>query len=499
MERQEQAPEAARGRQRALPPARPRPPVASSSQRLLPRRPPAAPPPAPTSQPPSRMRPLSTPAARPEAAHGAAQRILEDMATNEKASKRRRSVMDEDTGDSDESSDGDDQTAPDGNAAARGRRRASLHLSEATGLAREGTSFLEARSVGPETLRRYREAVSRFEVFARRRGLSLGADEDVDNALVQFFTNEYFQGRHPSRGERTLSGLMMLKPQFSRMGSRKVPRAWRALRGWRRQTPTVTRKPLPWPFWAVMAVEIAKEVPSMAVFTLMGVSGYFRPSELLSLRRCDLIAPAAGVLDHWSVLLFPEDVGRASKTGLFNDSVVLDDDRLDFLIPLWRRMASPSRTELAWSFNYPEYLAAFKRAAARLDCPSVCPYQMRHSGPSIDLADHRRTLDEAQRRGRWAQARSMQRYERRARLTAEWAKVPARTQAAGMACAKQLAARILGPVKSCSANATLGYMGDMSRSSEAMVLSDGRAGASSSTAVVGYTEPRRGTTLRSGW
>ncbi len=43
----------------------------------------------------------------------------------------------------------------------------------------------------------------------------------------------------------------------------------------------------------------------MAVFTLTGVSGYLRPSDLLYMRRCDLIPPAAGVLETWSALLFP--------------------------------------------------------------------------------------------------------------------------------------------------------------------------------------------------
>ena len=61
----------------------------------------------------------------------------------------------------------------------------------------------------------------------------------------------------------------MLEPEFSVMGRRRVPRAWRALKGWKRLTPVVTRKPLPWPFWAGMSLEIAKVSPSMGCFTLM--------------------------------------------------------------------------------------------------------------------------------------------------------------------------------------------------------------------------------------
>ena len=201
------------------------------------------------------------------------------------------------------------------------------------------------------------------------------------------------------------------------------------MKGWRRLTPAVTRKPLPWPFWVGLAVTMPDANLSMAIFTLMCVSGYFRSSELLSIRRCDLVPPAAGVLRCWSILLFPEERGRASKTGIFSDSVELDDERLTFLEPVWRSMAAESSTDLAWGFSYHDYLAEFKKGVAKLLCPKVVPYQMRHSGPSIDLADRRRSLPEAQRRGRWAQASSMARYERRARLAAEWAKVPAAARA----------------------------------------------------------------------
>ncbi len=114
----------------------------------------------------------------------------------------------------------------------------------------------------------------------------------------------------------------------------------------------------------------------------------------------------------------------------FNDSVELDDPKILFLA--------------AWSFNYAEYTEVFKKAASRLQCPTVCPYQMRHSGPSIDLADKRRSLEEAQRRGRWAQPRLMMSYERRARLTAEWAKVPEATRRHCEACVPRLGEAILG-------------------------------------------------------
>ena len=107
-------------------------------------------------------------------------------------------------------------------------------------------------------------------------------------------------------------------------------------------------------------------------------------------------------------------------------------------------MAAAGSTEPARGFSYPDYLGEFKKAVAKLLCPKVVPYQMRHSGPSIDLADRRRTLAEAQRRRRWAQASSMARYERRARLAAEWAKVPTVTRTRCEASVGRLEELILG-------------------------------------------------------
>ena len=132
----------------------------------------------------------------------------------------------------------------------KSRRRLMLHLAEAVTLVGSKSSLLEARSVSEATLKTYRESLNLFKEFASRCHLPLNGDANVDAALVLYFTAEYFRGGHPSRGERTLAGLMMLEPEFSVMGRRRVPRSWRALRGWKRLTRVVTRKPLPWPLWA---------------------------------------------------------------------------------------------------------------------------------------------------------------------------------------------------------------------------------------------------------
>ena len=113
--------------------------------------------------------------------------------------------------------------------------------------------------------------------------------------------------------------------------------------------------------------------------------------------------------------------------------------------PLWRRLADPESRKPLFGFDYPTFLGHFRHAAATLKMPEVVPYHMRHSGPSTDLADRRRTMPEAQKRGRWSQPSSMLRYERRSRLAAEWQKVPGRVRTWCESAASRLAATVLDP------------------------------------------------------
>lgn len=284
---------------------------------------------------------------------------------------KRRHVRGEDEEDSEESSGHVSEGAVDGSRLERrrARRRLTRYFAEAMEKSASGSSFLERCSVSQTTLLGYQKVVS--------RRLGLRGDERVDCGLVEYFHCKYFEGKHPSLGERTLARVMMWDPNYSKLGLGRIPRAWRSLRGWRRFTPTISRKPLLWPFWARVAQVLSERHLGMAVFVLMGVSGYFRPSELMSVRRCEIIVPAREVLPVSSVLLFPEENKRAS----LSDSVELDDERLGWLDPIWRTMAEEGDEQSASGFKYPEFAAAFKQTVTLMQMGHMVAYQMRHSGP----------------------------------------------------------------------------------------------------------------------
>ena len=53
---------------------------------------------------------------------------------------------------------------------------------------------------------------------------------------------------------------------------------------------------------------------------------------------------------------------------------------------------------------------------------------MRHSGPSIDIAEGRRSLLQAKSRGRWGDSNNMRRYEKHAQLAKQFQALPASVQ-----------------------------------------------------------------------
>ena len=66
----------------------------------------------------------------------------------------------------------------------------------------------------------------------------------------------------------------------------------------------------------------------MAIFVLVALSSYARPSELLRCTVYSLVSPVFNTVDDWSLLLSPEQQGQPSKTGEYDTSLVLDSPHL---------------------------------------------------------------------------------------------------------------------------------------------------------------------------
>ena len=139
-----------------------------------------------------------------------------------------------------------------------------------------------------------------------------------------------------------------------------------------------------------------------------------------------------------------------SKTGAFDDTVVLDHPRRQWLGELLLAVvdkAHPGRLLLP-AVNARDFSRHLKQVASSLGI-TVVPYMARHGGASDDRATKVRTLDEVRKRGRWLSESSTRRYEKHGKLQGRLAKMPRgllqHREACAAAVADVMAFRVVPP------------------------------------------------------
>ncbi|CAK0867387.1 unnamed protein product [Prorocentrum cordatum] len=283
-------------------------------------------------------------------------------------------------------------------------------------------SITEAAAVG----RRSRLQCTRLlELFLRRSRLtSLAAPAaDAGAAVVRFFDELYLEGKVASTGEKLLAAIFMHVPDYQSKGKLALPRAYRALRGWRLLRPSRTRRPLPWAACMGVARQIWKISgrPALAVFWLLMVDTYLRPGEAFRL-TCGQVIPPQAHVPKVTIHINPDYMKRPSKTGEMDETV---DVARPWLGNLLVRLAQGPPSGPLWTFTMTEAKDVFERATRALHLDKLLPvlYTARHSGVSIDRFTGRISLQEVQRRGRWRQPSSVRRYEKRGLIQAVWSEM----------------------------------------------------------------------------
>ena len=308
--------------------------------------------------------------------------------------------------------------------------------------------FLEDRAVKPLTAKRYRKAVLHFLEFCRKQGLPTEMDAEVDSAMVLFLNELYMGGQQAAYANVIMAGFIHTWPEYNKLGAKKLARSWRCLKAFRLLSPSRSRRPWPLMIWCAVIFELSrKNLLLMGALVIFGLSSYARPGELLGLRRCDLIEPLLGTTSHWALLIRPEEVGVRTKTGDFDDSVIMDTVWLDsVLTPLLEILSKGRQEEAVFPFSYPCFCRNF-RAVLRslgLERSGLVPYAWRHSGPSIDRAKGLRSQEETGKRGRWRHPRSAARYEKAGRLGATLKGLDAKLLDHARTCERRLADIVLG-------------------------------------------------------
>ncbi|CAK0861934.1 unnamed protein product [Prorocentrum cordatum] len=283
-----------------------------------------------------------------------------------------------------------------------------------------GLSYLEKRSVGARSLETYRECALAFCAWAGFLLTAMPASAVLDVKLVEYMNKLFLEGVKSWRGEKLIAAMMFFHPDYGKSGGLYMPRALRTLKGWKRLSPSRSRKPLVFAIWAGIAVELARlGAPLAGVMVLIMVECYLRPGEMLGLTSNSFLPPCSHAVDNWVLLLFPESGTARSKTGSSDDSIPIDSGRMAWMHHIYRALRDRGSSQPLLGLTYPQFLALFRRAAHNIGVDAV-PYQGRHSGASLDRASNRRTQEEVQKRGRWATLTSVKRYEKAGRLNESW-------------------------------------------------------------------------------
>jgi hypothetical protein len=182
---------------------------------------------------------------------------------------------------------------------------------------------------------------------------------------------------------------------------------------------------MPWEIVCGLSmIQFAKGRFELGMAILIGTIFYLRPSELLNLKVRHIVAPlpeAGAGHRQWSLVLHEgeDELSKPSKTGVFDECLLLDLGKYSFLGDGLARLTSKRAGEERLIPCTARELAASLQEGGRLlgMSPPPMPYQLRHSGPSIDFSDGSRTLAGIKRRGRWRTDSSLRRYEKGAQLT----------------------------------------------------------------------------------
>ncbi|CAK0872205.1 unnamed protein product, partial [Prorocentrum cordatum] len=248
----------------------------------------------------------------------------------------------------------------------RRKRRALAHVEEAWDMPSAGASLLEQKAAQHQARKQCQAELDRWRELANHGDLKLVSDESADGMLARYFERDFFPGEQAHRGAKLLAALMHAELGFGWCGSRRVPGAWRALKGLRRLAPGRSRRPEPLCLWAGRANEMASRgEPRMALFVLVSVSTYLRPSSLLALRPESFLAPKRPD-GHWSLLAHPAERGVPDQIGGLDHSMLLDSRWLQFISPLLSTLSKQAEGKEAWGFAYYDYLRVFTECAKSL-------------------------------------------------------------------------------------------------------------------------------------
>ncbi|CAE8613013.1 unnamed protein product [Polarella glacialis] len=265
----------------------------------------------------------------------------------------------------------------------------------------------------------------------------------------------FANGDDVSEATKYMAAFMDANPDCYQMGSKALPRKRRALQGYNKLAPGMTRPPIAWELVALMALAMctvcATGVRSALAALTMFVT-YCRPGETLKLLQEDLVEPRAAK-GHYAVNLHPLTRFEMSKVSLSDETITLDSQEVPWLGEMLVALKTHQPDQKLFNMEYDQLKKDWDQAlkAVGLARNWAVLYQLRHAGPSHDMLRRFRSREEAKARGRWASDSSMRRYEAHARVAQEFDKLPDKVKTEAIQATKTLKSAIMKGLRNLDA------------------------------------------------
>ena len=280
---------------------------------------------------------------------------------------------------------------------------------------------MRALKVSQKTLHRYLQCIYDFEAWAKQRRKRVD-DSSLDKTVSAYLAHLYKEEAEYSEASYLVYGLQLIRCRVAKhdfLVSSKL-----CLSGWRKCEPGSMRIPVPEEFlhdFVYQALDMGRL--DIAVAMVIQFDGYLRPSECLELTKQHVNHPHGRRYPHFSLVIAPSSLRQTTKTGKTDDSIVLGDKarnkQVNEVMRLWLLVCGD---KLFPNLSLAQYETWCKKTCNTLRYKSNCimPHVVRHAGASNDRYHNRRSLQEIQKRGRWAAKSSVARYEKAALLLSAW-------------------------------------------------------------------------------
>ncbi|CAK0810952.1 unnamed protein product, partial [Prorocentrum cordatum] len=313
----------------------------------------------------------------------------------------------------------------------RASRRRARHPQGVSWRGRNQRSFLALKAVGDRTALDYQVRYQAFLTWLANAGLSVATVTDLEEALLQYFNQQYFDGHDSPDGPKLVAAVahfrLDLAPKLA-----NLPRVLRALKGWKTLAPPRARLPLPWPVVALVADwMVANGFLAAARATVLTFALYLRPSETLSSRVKSVARPVRASPRHlskYSILLLPAELEARSKTKDSDISILLDNPEPSWVDQMLDRLVEGRAVDAPlFPLDMRSWARAFQQAGAALGLGALGPpvlHQLRHGGASHEMLPNAREFGDIKKRGRWEADRSLKRHAKGPRLRRDYWKHP---------------------------------------------------------------------------